>query len=130
MPGVRCRPRAEACVGHRLVRLLFDQNLSHRLVALLADIFPNSAHVRQVGLAEASDDAVWAFAAEHSFVLISKDEDFHQMSFLLGPPPQVIWVRLGNCRTGDVEKCVRANFLTIESFVTERQGSFLIIGAV
>ena len=52
------------------------------------------------------------------------------MSFLLGAPPQVIWVRLGNCRTDDVEKCVRANFLTIKSFVIEKQGAFLIIGAV
>jgi predicted nuclease of predicted toxin-antitoxin system len=85
------------------VKLLFDQNLSHNLVALLSDVFPGSAHVRAVGLGQGTDAEVWAHAREHDFVLVSKDEDFHQMSFLLGPPPQVVWVRLGNCSTRDVE---------------------------
>ena len=33
------------------MKLLLDQNLSHRLVAALADVFPGSVHVRDVGLA-------------------------------------------------------------------------------
>jgi Domain of unknown function (DUF5615) len=45
------------------VRLLLDQNLSPRLVRALADLFPGSTHVRDVGLSRATDDAVWNYAA-------------------------------------------------------------------
>jgi predicted nuclease of predicted toxin-antitoxin system len=85
------------------VRFLLDQNLSYKLVARLADVFPGCAHVRDVGLGNGTDEAVWNYAREHGFVLLSKDEDFHQMSFVLGPPPQVVWVQLGNCSTAEVE---------------------------
>jgi predicted nuclease of predicted toxin-antitoxin system len=67
-------------------------------------------------------------ARDHGFVLVSKDEDFHQMSFVLGSPPQVVWVQLGNCTTAEVERCIRANYSTMEAFAAERQGAFLIIG--
>ncbi len=55
------------------MKLLFDENLSFRLVAGLADIFPESAHVRDVGLLGAEDRTIWKFAAEQGFVLTSKD---------------------------------------------------------
>ena len=66
------------------MRLLFDQNLSPRLVAMLADLHSGSAHVRNEGLQRADDDTVWAHAARHGFVIVSKDADFHQRSFVFG----------------------------------------------
>lgn len=60
--------------------LLFDQNLSPRLVSILSDIFPGSVHVREIGLERAEDSAVWAHAAQHGFAIVSKDPDFHQRS--------------------------------------------------
>jgi predicted nuclease of predicted toxin-antitoxin system len=68
------------------VKLLLDQNLAPRLVASLANLYPNSTHVRDVGLATADDDAVWRHAADEGFTIVSKDADFHERSFLLGPP--------------------------------------------
>lgn len=59
------------------MRLLFDQNLSHRLVGQLADVFPNSLHVRDIGLAQSSDDVVWAYARANGLSIVSKDADFH-----------------------------------------------------
>jgi hypothetical protein len=44
------------------VKLLFDENLSHRLVSKLADLFPDSTHVRDVGLKSMDDPLVWDFA--------------------------------------------------------------------
>lgn len=41
------------------MKLLFDQNLSPRLVANLADLFPSSAHVEVVGLGKEIDRLVW-----------------------------------------------------------------------
>ena len=39
------------------MKLLFDQNLSFKLCALLADLFPGSKSVRELGL-DKSDDLV------------------------------------------------------------------------
>jgi predicted nuclease of predicted toxin-antitoxin system len=85
------------------VRLLLDQNLSPRLVSTLADVFPRSIHVSDVGLSRATDEVVWNYAAQHGYVIVSKDAEFHQRSFLLGHPPKVVWIRRGNCSTGDIE---------------------------
>jgi predicted nuclease of predicted toxin-antitoxin system len=41
------------------LKLLFDQNLSRRLAKKLSDIYPESEHVADAGLAEAADSAVW-----------------------------------------------------------------------
>ncbi|HYV12036.1 MAG TPA: DUF5615 family PIN-like protein [Pyrinomonadaceae bacterium] len=87
------------------MKLLFDENLSPRLVVLLADLFPNSVHVRGVGLRAAEDSLVWNYAKDHDLVIVSKDADMHQRCFVFGAPPKVVWVRLGNCSTTDVPIC-------------------------
>jgi predicted nuclease of predicted toxin-antitoxin system len=51
------------------VKLLLDQNLSHRLIPAIETDFPDSAHVRDVDLASSTDEAVWSFAKDiHSFL--------------------------------------------------------------
>jgi predicted nuclease of predicted toxin-antitoxin system len=69
------------------VKLLYDQNLSHRLVVLLADVYPNSEHVRNLGMQSANDVAIWDRAKADDYILVTKDEDFFARSMLLGPPP-------------------------------------------
>jgi len=74
------------------MKLLFDQNLSHRLCGELEDIFSGSAHVRPLGLAEAEDRAIWDFARLNGFTIVSLDADFADMAVFYGPPPKVIGV--------------------------------------
>ena len=81
------------------MRLLFDEQLSEDLSKLLQDIFPDSLHVRQIGSGGAKDGTVWQLAKTHGCLLVSKDEDFHRLSVILGSPPKVIWIRRGNCNT-------------------------------
>ena len=69
-------------------RLLFDENLSSRLAAAVGDIYEGSAHVADLGLLGAADRDLWAQAGARGFVLVTKDEDFHRLSVLLGPPKQ------------------------------------------
>jgi predicted nuclease of predicted toxin-antitoxin system len=107
------------------MKLLFDENLSPKLVQLLADLFPDSVHVRDVGLNAADDALVWEYAQENSLTICSKDSDMHQRSFLRGFPPKIVWVRLGNCSTADVEDLLRRHFVAIESFVADDYASFL-----
>jgi predicted nuclease of predicted toxin-antitoxin system len=81
------------------VKLLLDENLSDRVVGWLRDIYPDSAHVKQYGLTRSSDEAIWTYAKENGFVLVSKDWDFHQRSLMHGAPPKLILLRVGNCPT-------------------------------
>lgn len=107
------------------MKLLFDENLSHKLVRLLADIFPNSVHVREVGLKAADDPVVWEYAKSNELIIVSKDSDMHQRSFVFGYPPKVVWVRLGNCSTSDVERLLRKHFTVIKAFHEDDYASFL-----
>ncbi len=70
------------------MKLLFDQNLSPRLTGMLQDLYPESLHVRDVGLGDADDDVVWAYAKEHDFNIVTKDADFPRLSAIYGHPPQ------------------------------------------
>ena len=110
------------------MKLLFDQNLSYKLVKRLSDLYPGSEHVRQVGLDEADDTAVWDYAKDNGLVIVSKDEDFHQRSFLLGSPPKVVWLRLGNCTTQDIGNTLRQSRVVMTAFVAQVEASFLVIG--
>jgi len=107
------------------VKLLFDENLSPRLVALLADVFPGSLHVRETGLKAAPDPDVWDFAKARGFAIISKDADFRQRSLLFGPPPKVIGLLVGNCPTASVETVVRSSAALIARFDEDAAAAFL-----
>jgi predicted nuclease of predicted toxin-antitoxin system len=109
------------------VKLLFDENLSHKLVAVLGDVFPKSAHVRDIGLARGEDDAIWTAAKDGGYVIVSKDDDFHQRSFLFGAPPKVIWVRLGNCPTVTIAGCIRLHVSEIIAFINDENATFMVI---
>jgi predicted nuclease of predicted toxin-antitoxin system len=110
------------------VRLLFDENLAPRLLQLLADVFPGSIHVRDVGLASASDQALWQYAADHGLVIATKDEDFRQRSYVLGAPPKVVWLRVGNCATAEIEAVLRRSAAEIEAFAREEPSALLVVG--
>ena len=59
------------------MKLLFDENLSYKLVRLLEDLFPNSIHVRDIDLKAADDPLVWEYAKDNDLILVSKDADMH-----------------------------------------------------
>jgi predicted nuclease of predicted toxin-antitoxin system len=110
------------------VRLLFDENLSGRLPRILADLFPDSADVLSLGLGGATDRVIWDRARDENFVLVTKDEDFQRLSVLLGAPPKVIWVRLGNCAPADVARLLRFRVEQIRAFVEHPDSTFLSLG--
>ena len=109
------------------MKLLFDENLSHKLAERLSDLFPDSTHVRNVGLKSSDDPDVWKFATENDFAIVSKDADMHDRSLLFGFPPKVIWIRLGNCSTGQVDDLVRREIEVITKFLKDEFASFLAL---
>jgi predicted nuclease of predicted toxin-antitoxin system len=91
------------------VKLLFDQNMSPRLVRRLADIYPDSEHVYMIGLDAAPDLTIWEYARDNEYIIVTRDADFSDLNVMLGFPPKVIWVRRGNCTTGEMEAILRSN---------------------
>lgn len=83
------------------MKLLFDQNLSYKLLAKVSELFPNSAHVAALDLDKASDREVWEYAKVNAFTIVTKDSDFNDLSIYHGFPPHIIWLRIGN---GSVER--------------------------
>jgi predicted nuclease of predicted toxin-antitoxin system len=109
------------------LRLLFDQNLSFKLTRLLADVYPDSVHVRELGLVEADDLTIWRYAAEHGLVIVSKDSDFHGLSLLHGHPPKTVWLRVGNAPTPAIAKLLRVHHATMRRFHEDPDAALLAL---
>jgi predicted nuclease of predicted toxin-antitoxin system len=109
------------------VRLLFDENLSPRLPQRLAAAFPDSRHVDEVGLHGQADADLWKYAGHHGFMIVSKDNDFRQLSFLHGAPPKVIWLHVGNAPTRNIEALILARRNRIQDFFDDPESTLLIV---
>lgn len=107
--------------------LLFDENLSPRLVKLLAESFPGSVHVDDVDLHGCPDGDVWSYARGNGFVLVSKDNDFRQLSFLRGAPPKVVWLRIGNAPTQAIAELLLSRRNELEFFERDAEAALLVL---
>ena len=109
------------------MKLLFDENLSHKLAPRLAAAFPGSAHVDGLGLHGQPDPVVWRYAADHGFVIVSKDDDFRQLSFLHGHPPKVVWLVVGNAGTSVITGLLLRNQSRLAAFATDADDALLTL---
>jgi predicted nuclease of predicted toxin-antitoxin system len=109
------------------MKLLFDENLSPKLPNRLSDLFPNSLPVRDVGMKATIDPIVWDYAKNNDLMIVSKDVDMHDLSLVFGNPPKVIWLRLGNCSTLQVENLLRREFGAIALFYEDETLSLLAL---
>lgn len=89
------------------MKLLFDENLSHRLVDRLGDRFTGSQHVRQLGMASAPDRIVLGYASLMGMVLVTKDSDFDDLALLAEDNVRVLRIDIGNCTTDEIEVMLR-----------------------
>jgi predicted nuclease of predicted toxin-antitoxin system len=103
-------------------------NLSYRLVAAVADRFPGSVHVRDVGLARADDRTVWTYARANALTIVTKDSDFNQTAFLVGAPPKIVWLRIGNCTTDEVLALLDRRATDIKEFIDSADDIVLVVG--
>ena len=78
------------------MRLLFDQNISYRVVKQLKPTFPDFIGVREVGLLNADDLEIWNYARLNNYTVITFDKDIPIISSVRGFPPKIIWLRIGN----------------------------------
>jgi predicted nuclease of predicted toxin-antitoxin system len=99
------------------VKLLFDQNLSRKLVKRLVDLFPDSSHVQFHDMPEADDAEIWEFAKTQEFCIVTQDTDFADRSRLYGSPPKVVWLRCGNTATSAIERLLQDGVVSIHQLM-------------
>lgn len=109
------------------MKLLFDENLSPRLPEILSSQFPGSLHVRDCGLKGFTDQAIWDYARDRDFTIISKDSDFYQRSVLYGHPPKLVWLRIGNCTRAELVALINRSQEEIHRFVADPLESVLAL---
>lgn len=103
------------------MKLLFDQNLSRKLVNRLSDIFPESSHVQFHDLAEETDTKIWEFAKLNNFCIVTQDADFPERSRLYGSPPKVVWLRCGNAPTNQIELLLRSGAIAVQALLDDSE---------
>ncbi len=108
------------------MKLLFDQNLSQKLVSLLADLFPGSQHVRNLGMREAADPEIAAYAKQNGFAVVTKDSDFLLHAYGHSQV-KVIWLQLPNCRTSRVHEVLRRHAIRVSEFWGDPRATLLTI---
>lgn len=98
------------------------------MIYRIVDLYPGSEHVKTLGLTNTDDDIIWEYAKANNFVIVSKDSDFHQRSFLYGHPPKFIYLRIGNSPTSKIVEILRDNFDTVIQFEGRELESILLLG--
>ena len=98
------------------MKLLFDQNISFRVLPLIKDIFPEANQIHQLGLKDKTDREIWEYAKENNYVIVTFDGDFYDFSLVWGHPPKIIWLRVANHVTKEVASVLRVHHETITLF--------------
>ncbi len=109
------------------MRLLFDENLSPRLVRAIADLWSDSAHVESIQLRGETDQAIWEYARAHNYAIVTKDDDFRALAFVRGAPPKVIWLQVGNTSTTSIATVLRESASEIRAFDADRVAALLVL---
>jgi predicted nuclease of predicted toxin-antitoxin system len=109
------------------MKLLLDQNISHRILPKILPHFPDSKHVRDFGMSSADDTTIWNLAAEKNLTIVSKDSDFLYRSLLSDGCPKVIQLQVGNCSSEQIRELLLRNTKIIEQFISDPNESLLIL---
>lgn len=99
------------------MKILFDQNISFRIVKKIEDFLPFASQVRLLGLENSKDIEIWEYAKMNDYTIVTFDTDFYDMSLIKGTPPKIIWLRIGNTSTSSLIDCLKANYELILEFI-------------
>ena len=101
------------------MKLLFDQNISFRVIRQIHEIFPEAKHVKDFDLQHASDRNIWNYARANQYNIVTLDADFYDLVTLEGHPPKVIWLRLGNTSSLNLARIFNEHQNIIKSFIAD-----------
>ena len=101
------------------MKLLLDQNISHRVVKLIQQHFKEASSVKHEALTNADDFSVWKFAKKNNFCIVTFDEDFFNIQLTKGFPPKIIWFKTGNLSNQQVADFLIKHQEMITLFITD-----------
>jgi predicted nuclease of predicted toxin-antitoxin system len=87
-------------------RFLVDENLPRTLQLEEEDHFVFVVDFRR----QMSDTEIWEYAIQNDYIIITKDTDFYDRMVINGPPPKVIWIRIGNTRRRRLEEIIKRSW--------------------
>lgn len=99
--------------------LLFDQNISFRIVRLLKDVFPGCIHLSRCQLVDAVDGDIWSYARKSGLTIVTFDQDFIDLAALKGSPPRILLLKSGNTSTLAISHLLRKHHERIVAFIAE-----------
>ncbi len=112
------------------MKLLIDQNISHRILPHIQDTYPDASHVRDLGLKDASDNQIFMFARGNGFdVIITHDDDFLKLLRTFNQPPKVIQFRTGNAKTKFLAALLVHHLDAIKVFLEDKEADYFEIFA-
>ena len=109
------------------MKLLFDQNISFRIINKIALTYPNSEQVRKLQLEDSSDLEIWKFDKINDYTIVTFDSDFFDLTNLYGFPPKIIWFKIGNTSTRQIAQLLIDRIDLIKEFVENNEISCLEI---
>ncbi len=111
------------------MKVLIDQNISFRLVERLQNALSvDFIHLKSVNLADAPDIPIYLYAQNENFdAIMTMDNDFINIQSMLGTPPKLIWLRVGNCSTAALSLIINHKLLQIHAFLQEKDNDILEI---
>lgn len=102
------------------MKILIDQNISHRIIPLLVSNFPEIEHVKSFGLQRSSDQDIFMFARQHGFdAIMTLDDDFNHLQMKYGIPPKLIWIRGRNSTTAALATAINEKVVEIYGFLID-----------
>jgi predicted nuclease of predicted toxin-antitoxin system len=82
-----------------VTHFLIDNQLPAALARWLQAQGHEAEHVLALGMGQTADAVIWQHSAQTRAVIVTKDEDFAQLTILRPEGVRVVWLRIGNCRT-------------------------------
>jgi predicted nuclease of predicted toxin-antitoxin system len=107
------------------VKLLFDQNISPKIIKKIPSELLECQQVRFVGLEDKSDSEIFEFAKIEGFALVTFDADFVDLNALRGTPPKIIYLNTGNLTTLKVSDLILNNLLSIQNYLNSETDDIL-----
>lgn len=112
------------------MKLLLDENTSYRALKLLKEHFPGSVHVNSVGVPLRTDQAIWQFAKEKGFIIVTFDSDFVQLATLRKAPPHILLLELKNPSYAEVAQALVQRSSLIEAFIRDTSADASAVMAI
>lgn len=107
------------------MNLLFDQNISPRILRVLPPEFSNCQQVRFAGLENSSDFEIFQYARKNHFSIVTFDSDFIDLNAMYGTPPKIIYLNTGNLTTKAISQLVTNNILRVAHYLSSESDNIL-----